>query len=308
MVMYPLPGGDWMASEIESVVSLCIKSLDTADQITRHSLAQLVGLVLSSSQAPVITPTPDLTKKNKKEKEEDDSAPTSTPTGETKTILALNDMFQQLSVHLNKPQTTHKARVGIFDLYAALFTALGPAFVEANYGTIIQHLMSEIVNSPRNAATRYDVLFIRRLIGILLRDLIGVRMLSEQYQIAAIQELSKVYLKRWPALMPGSIAPTAHVLTIVLREVAGLLQQLGNAPPPVQVRELASKNLNTLSPCYITGGPRRTSCHASCPSKPHCARLCCVGPAHLLFLRATASSQDFDPCRRAPSARHQLPR
>lgn len=237
MVMYPLPGGDWTPSEIESLVSLCVKSLDTADQITRHSLAQLVGLVLSSSQAPAPIPAQDPTRKHKKEHEEDDPAPTALPTGETKTILTLNEMLHQLSMHFNKPQATHKTRVGIFDFYAALLTTLGQTFVETHYGTIIQHLMSEVVNTPRNSATRYEVLFVRRIVGVLLRDLIGVRMLNEQSQIAAIQELSKVYLKRWPALMPGSIAPTTQVLAIVLREVAGLLHQLGNAPSPVQVRE-----------------------------------------------------------------------
>jgi hypothetical protein len=236
MVMYPLPGGDWTASEIESLVSLCVKSLDSADQITRHSLAQLVGLVLSSSQAPAVIP-PQEPKKNKKEQEEDDTTSVAPSTGETKPIMTLNEMLHQLSMHFNKPQATHKTRVGIFDFYAALFTTLGPTFVETNYGAIIQHLMSEVVNIPRNSTTRYEVLFVRRLVGIILRDLIGVRMLGEQSQIAAIQELSKVYLKRWPALMPGSIAPTTQALTIVLREVAGLLQQLGNAPPPVQVRE-----------------------------------------------------------------------
>ena len=235
MVMYPLPGGDWTASDIESLVSLCVKSLDSADQITRHSLAQLVGLVLSSSQAPAVIPQEP--KKNKKEQEEDDTATVAPSAGETKPIMTPNEMLFQLSMHFNKLQTTHKTRVGIFSFYAALFTTLGPTFVEANYGTIVQHLMSEVVNTPRNSATRYDVLFVRRLVGIILRDLIGVRMLGEQFQIAAIQELSKVYLKRWPALMPGSIAPTTQVLTIVLREVAGLLQQLGNAPPPVQVGE-----------------------------------------------------------------------
>lgn len=245
MVMYPLPGGDWVASEIETIVSLCVKSTETADQITRHSLAQLVGLVLSSSQAPVVIPVQDSAKKNKKEQEEDDDpAPAAAPTGETKTILTLHEMLRQLSLHFNRPQTTHKTRVGIFDLYAALFTTLGPTFVETNYGIIIQHLMSEVVNSPRSSTTRYEVLFTRRLVGVLLRDLIGVRMLSERSQIAAIQELSKVYLKRWPALLHGSTAPTAHVLTIVLKEVAGLLQQLGNAPPPVQ--EALSEPLVTL--------------------------------------------------------------
>ncbi|KAI0258392.1 clathrin-coated vesicle protein [Gloeopeniophorella convolvens] len=245
MVMYPLPGGDWTASEIEAVVSLCVKSLDTADQITRHSLAQLVGLVLSSSQTTVVVPTQDTTKKGKKDQEEDDDpAPVAAPTGETKTILTLNDMLHQLSTHFNKPQTTHKTRVSIFDFYSSLFTALGPAFIETNYGTVVQHLMNDIVNNPRSSMTRYEVLFVRRLVGILLRDLIGVRMLGEQSQIAAIQELSKAYLKRWPALMPGSTAPSAHVLAIVLKEVAGLLQQLGNAPPPVQ--EALSEPLVTL--------------------------------------------------------------
>jgi hypothetical protein len=248
MVIYPLPGGDWTASEIESLVSLCVKSLDSADQITRHSLAQLVGLVLSSSQAPAVTITQDTSRKNKKEQdEEEDPASTAPPTGETKTILTLSEMLHQLSIHFNKPQTTHKTRVGIFDFYAALFTTLGPTFVETNYGNIMQHLMSEVVNAARNSATRYEALFVRRLVGIILRDLIGVRMLNEQSQIAAIQELSKVYLKRWPALMPGSTAPTTQMLTIVLREVAGLLQQLGNAPPPVQVRGLVLEPERSLT-------------------------------------------------------------
>jgi hypothetical protein len=31
------------------------------------------------------------------------------------------------------------------------------------------------------------------------------------------------------------VAPPTSVLVFTMREVAGLLQQLGNAPPPVQV-------------------------------------------------------------------------
>jgi len=60
-------------------------------------------------------------------------------------------------------------------------------------------------------------------------------MLSEQGHLAAIQELSNAYLKRWPAMLPGQVPPSSSLLVCVLREVAGLLQQLGNAPPPVQV-------------------------------------------------------------------------
>ncbi|KAG6839637.1 hypothetical protein C0991_000629 [Blastosporella zonata] len=56
--------------------------------------------------------------------------------------------------------------------------------------------MTEIVSSPRNASTPYETLHVRSLVGILLRDLIGVRMLSEQGQISAIQESANAYLKR----------------------------------------------------------------------------------------------------------------
>jgi hypothetical protein len=42
-------------------------------------------------------------------------------------------------------------------------------------------------------------------------------------------------LKRWPAMMPGQVPPCPSVLAIALREIAGLMKQLGNSPPPVQV-------------------------------------------------------------------------
>jgi hypothetical protein len=124
----------------------------------------------------------------------------------------------------------------LFDFYAALLTKLGPSFVEAQYALIVSHLTTEIIVGPlgRPARTRYEGLLVRTLVGVLLRDLVGERMLSEQGQIGAIRELANVYLKRWPAMMPGSIAPGEAILVVVLREVAGLLQQLGNAPPPVQ--------------------------------------------------------------------------
>ncbi|TFK38873.1 clathrin-coated vesicle protein [Crucibulum laeve] len=225
------------ASEIDSIVSLSVKSLDSADQITRHSHAQLVGHLLSSSQIERVISIPEPTQKNKKDKEPGDdglTAGAAQVAEVTKPMLTPTEMLLHLSNQFNKQNVTRKTRIGLFDFYAALFTRLGASFVETNFSLIVAHLMSEIVSSPRTGVTRYDALLIRTLVGILLRDLIGVRMLSEQGQISAIQELANAYLKRWPAMMPGQVAPTSSVLVIVLREVAGLLHQLGNAPPPVQ--------------------------------------------------------------------------
>ncbi|KAH9922323.1 clathrin-coated vesicle protein [Epithele typhae] len=174
-------------------------------------------------------------KKGQKEDEDEDDIPGAHASAEeSKPIMTPTEMLQQLSAHFNKPQATRRTRVGIFDCYAALLSLLGSSFVETNYSLVVTHLMNEIVTNPRNTGSRYEILFVRSLIEIILRDLIGVRLFSEQAQIAAIQELANTYLKRWPALMPGSSAPNQLCLVIALREVSGLVQQLGNAPTLVQ--------------------------------------------------------------------------
>ena len=221
-------------ADVESVVGICIKGLDGSDRLTRQSLAQLVGHMLAATQVLRISTAPDPPQKGKKEQEDNDGTNLSGPES-MKPLLSPGEMLSQLSVHFNKPQLSRKARACIFDFYFALLTKLGTVFVESNYGLIVHHLMVEVVSNPKNSSTRYDRLLVRKLVGALLRDLIATRMLSEQGQISAIQELSSSYAKRWPALMPGQTAPNFTVLTIILKEIAELLQQLGNAPPPVQV-------------------------------------------------------------------------
>ncbi|KAJ7193893.1 armadillo-type protein [Mycena pura] len=231
------------AADVDAILSQCVKSLETADQITRSALAFLVGHILASTQTvrPVVVTEQKVSKKDKKQGEEDDddnATPVSAHAGNevAKPTLTAAEMFACLSAHFNKAGLSRKSRIGIFDFHAALITKLGPSFVEAQYALIVSHLTAEIVIGPHGRAlrTRYEGLLVRSLVGVLLRDLVGERMLSEQGQIGAIRELANVYLKRWPAMMPGSIAPGEAVLVVALREVAGLLQQLGNAPPPVQ--------------------------------------------------------------------------
>jgi len=236
-------------AELDSIISQSIKSLDVADQVTRHSHAQLVGYILASTQIERVVPTqealPKLSKKDLNQDVMDDDVEENNVTAEVvKPMLTPQEMLVHLSTHFNKPNVSRRTRIGIFDFYAALFTKLGAGFCETNFSLIVSHLLSEVISSPRfinhnpNVAAsvmRYERLLVRSLVSILLRDLVGVRMLSEQGQIAAIQELSNAYLKRWPAMLPGQVAPSSSVLVCALREVAGLLQQLGNAPPPVQV-------------------------------------------------------------------------
>lgn len=233
---------DIVPADVDAVVNVCTKSLENADQATRRSLAALVGHILSLTQVEVAPPPSDAAQKAKRSntkdenKDDEDATPAAVHAENAKkAMLTPGEMLAQLSTHFNKPHSSRKTRIGIFDFYAVLLNKLGSSFVEQNYALIVGHFMSEVVSNPRNSASRYETMLVRNLVGIVLRDLIGVRMLSEQAQITAIQELSTAYLKRWPAMMPGQVSPTPLVLVIVLKEVAELLQQLGNTPPPVQV-------------------------------------------------------------------------
>jgi hypothetical protein len=236
--MYPSGSRLKTVAEVETFVNLCTRSLDGADQLTRRSLASVVGHLLATTQTEIDQPEPDSSIRGRLADEDEDSSISLGNIGseERRPILSPAEMLAQLSSQFNKPSSNRKVRVGIFDFYATLLNTLGSTYVEKHYPAIVSHFMTDIISNPRNSATRYDVLLVRVLVCILLRDLIGVRLLSEQGQISAIQELAGSYLKRWPALMPGQVEPSHLVISVVLKEVAGLLQQLGNAPPPVQVR------------------------------------------------------------------------
>ena len=88
-------------------------------------------------------------------------------------MVTPNDMLSLLSLQFHRFHGSRKTRIGIFDFYVALLTKLGASFVESHYSLIISHL-AEIISNPRCGTSRHTLL-VRSLVGILLRDLIGVR-------------------------------------------------------------------------------------------------------------------------------------
>lgn len=229
-----------LQSTIESIAPLVFKSLETADYSTRRSLSRLLSHYLAASQVPgsgVINSDAGR-KAVKKEGEEDGNEPTvmtsSAQNKGSKTLFTTSEMLRTLSVTYNKPQSPRKLRNAIIDIYATLLAALGSAYVEARYTEIVKHIVDELVMPQRSQGTRYEVLSTREGVGLLVRDLIGVRLLSEAGQIMAIREWTNNYVKKWsPTPLPGNTGVNKNVLIVALREIAGLLEQLGNAPPSI---------------------------------------------------------------------------
>ena len=230
-----------LQATLDSVAPIIFKSLETADYLTRRSLSRLLAHLLSATQVPgsgalVADPTKRAT--GKKEADDQGSEPTVVTSAAEdrggKTLMSTVDMLRQLSTVYNRPGSPRKLRNAIIDVYATLFSTLGATYVESHYAEIIKHIVDLVILPTRGQSTRYEVLTTREVVGLLLRDLIGVRLLSETGQVMAIREWTANYLKKWSAQpLAGQQRINKHVLVIALREVAGLLEQLGNAPPSI---------------------------------------------------------------------------
>lgn len=232
---------------LDMVAPLSFKSLETADHLTRRAFSRMLAHFLAATQVPGSGVVPESSKKSKPEAEDQSGEPTvMTSVAEdraSKTLFTTQEMLKYLSIPYNKQQSPRKLRNAIIDAYATLFTTLGGEYVEARYEEIVKHIMDEIVIPQRGG--RYEVLATRQAAKILLRDLVGERLLSEPGQVSAIRELTVNYLKKWqPTLLPGQPRINKNVLIVSLHEIAGLLEQLGNAP--AQIIELLAEPLVRL--------------------------------------------------------------
>jgi hypothetical protein len=230
--------------EIEGIIGLVVKVLDKADHPTRRAMSKLVSHLLAYTQDAASVVAPPANKGTKKasglmgdEGEDPVTIVTSAAADVTKTLLTTQAMLKVLSTAFNRlPGTARRAKNAIFDIYATLLERLGAGYVEARYPEILEHFLVEIVDqtSKNKTTTVHDVSVVREMVGLILRQVIAVRLLSEQGQGMAVREIAEKYLKKWPALIPGQTEPSELALTVILREMAELLKQLGTAAPVIQ--------------------------------------------------------------------------
>ncbi len=229
-------------NEVETIVTAGLKALETADFPTKRSVSEMLGAVLALTQQEMAPPAASAKDKKKSKKadgqaDSDDDAsplPSSAGSGSFRQMMNPAAMFDQLAnIYFRQPYQ-RKLQVAIFDVYSSLFTRLGAEWVNLNYETIFTHLAETLQARLGGSRQRPEYLLLRSGVRILLRQLIGERMLGERGQVEAIQIICNKYLKKWPTLTPGHKPPRKFTMTVALDECAGLLQQLGSTPPQVQ--------------------------------------------------------------------------
>src|SRR5688572_20894573 len=103
-------------SEVDQVITLCVRSLENADQVTRRSLSRLIGHLLASTQIERAVPAqlPPKPAKNEQDQAEPGlGSPTLAATEIVKPMLTPAEMLMYLSTQFHK-NTSRKVRIGIF--------------------------------------------------------------------------------------------------------------------------------------------------------------------------------------------------
>jgi len=75
------------------------------------------------------------------------------------------------------------------------FSTLGPSLVETNYALIVKHLVHELVQTPRSRLRRCKELLVRKLMEVLLRNVIGTQMLMNRTKLGSSESYLLLPLK-----------------------------------------------------------------------------------------------------------------
>ena len=272
------------AAEMEVLIAQIVKAFDGADidTSTRLALARLVGHILASSQVLRGTSVP-ASKVTQSSSQQDDSASLgkSQPEIVSKPLMQPVEMLAMLSTWMNKQSSTRRQRVGLLQAYASLLNILGASWVESHYALVIGHLSKDLVTAPKvSAASKAERVWIRKATGVILRDVVRERMLSEKGLISAVMEVVNSFLRPYlsAVLLSGSSRPqsptagsstsnfirgqsserppSSDTMIIVLHELCGLLQQLGNTPPVIHELLGGGEVLVAVACSALGGGVR----------------------------------------------------
>lgn len=285
-------------SEIEGLLSVILKEVEHVDYITKRALAKLAATLLASSQCENSAPIPDPSKRISKKKAKDASADDDSEGEQAISVAAAASLAAAQQVSTNgdlgvqmtgalytpqemldlilqpfaRPTCSRKLRIALLDIFATVFTVLGISWVQSNYSLILKVLIQDIPDQPKSTSGRSEVLCVRTGVLLLLRKVIGERMLGEQAQVLAVRELCSSYINRYSVVMPGQPPPPSkYTLVIALNEVSSLLHQLGIVP--FQIMESLYE---PLLRCFAH------SSHSVQVAAAWCLRtLCYVQPTHL---------------------------
>ncbi|KAK3322246.1 armadillo-type protein [Apodospora peruviana] len=235
------------SSDFDSLRSTMMKTFDSAASQARFAAAECLAVALVggySATAVGEAPLP-LIKRSKSRAvrrqstqpgslEDDDDMPARSespaPAKKSQVLaLSLADVLKTLTSQFVRMSTTNRARAAIAVCYGNVLQKLGERTVETNYLPIVENLTLELLGHNNIANNRYRLLISRRMVDIILQDVIGKKILGESGQISASKILINDVLKNYPQALKERPEPTKQTLIVSLGALGSLINTLGTA-------------------------------------------------------------------------------
>ncbi|KAM0559647.1 hypothetical protein ACHAPJ_004171 [Fusarium lateritium] len=153
------------------------------------------------------------------------------PSGRRSQVLALSltDILKNLASQYVKSSASNRTRAAIGVCYGKLFRRLGEKLVETNYLKIVESLAIDLLGHSTIVNNRYRLLISRKIVDVVIQDVIGRKILGESGQISAAKSLISNIFKNYPQALAEKPEPSKHTLITTLSAVASLIQSLGSA-------------------------------------------------------------------------------
>ncbi|KAH7251957.1 armadillo-type protein [Fusarium tricinctum] len=153
------------------------------------------------------------------------------PSGKRSQVLALSltDILKNLSSQYVKSSSSNRTRAAIGVCYGKLFRRLGEKLVETNYLKIVESLAIDVLGYSTIINNRYRLLISRKIVDVVIQDVIGRKILGESGQISAAKALINNIFKNYPQALAEKPEPSKHTLIATLSAVSSLIQSLGSA-------------------------------------------------------------------------------
>ncbi|KAK4192019.1 armadillo-type protein [Podospora australis] len=153
------------------------------------------------------------------------------PTSRKSQILALSllDMFKTLTTQYVRISTSNRSRAAIVVCYGNMLQKLGEKTVETNYLQILENLTIEILGNTNISNNRYRLLITRRMVEIIIQNIVGKKILGESGQTNAAKKIINDILKNYPQALKERPEPSKQTLIIALSALSSLINTLGSA-------------------------------------------------------------------------------
>ncbi|KAK3368145.1 armadillo-type protein [Podospora didyma] len=143
--------------------------------------------------------------------------------------LSLADMLKTLSTQYVRMSTSNRSRAAIVICYGNMLEKLGEKTVEGSYLRILENLTLEILGHGNVSNNRYRLLMSRRMVDIIMQEVVGKRILGESGQTTAAKAIINDILKNYPQAIKERPEPTKQTLIASLGALSSLIGSLGSA-------------------------------------------------------------------------------